>query len=133
MIGMPSRFDGPTLEMLGRVLEVEIETTSLDGERRHRTIIWVVVVGDQAYIRSEYAEAGRWYREARSEPRIILHAEGKAIGATAVPANDPETVEAVSDAYRAKYGERSPGSTEAMVAPLTLEHTLRLDPRDASA
>jgi hypothetical protein len=132
MNGTPSRFDAPTLETLGRILEVEIETTSLDGEQRHRTIIWVVVVGDQAYIRSEYAESGRWYREARSEPQVVLHGEGKAIPATAVIANDPETVDAVSDAYRAKYGDRSPDSTEAMVAPHTLEHTLRLDPRDAA-
>jgi hypothetical protein len=129
----PPRFDAATLQRLDRVLEVEIETTSLDGVQRHRTIIWIVVVRDEAYIRSEYAESGRWYREARSEPRVILHAEGTAIPVTAVLANDAETVEAVSDAYRAKYGERSPGSTEAMVAPHTLEHTLRLDPRDASA
>jgi hypothetical protein len=133
MIGMPPRFDAPTLEMFGRVREVEIETTSLDGEQRHRTIVWIVVVGDEAYVRSEYADSGRWYREARSEPEIILHAEGSAIPVTAVLANDAETVEAVSDAYRAKYGERSPGSTDAMAAPHTLEHTLRLDPRDASA
>jgi hypothetical protein len=129
MSGVPPRFDPPTLAMLGRVREVEIETTSLDGEQRHRTIIWVVVVGNEAYIRSEYAESGRWYREARSEPRVILHAEGKALAATAVLANDTETVEAVSDAYRAKYGKRSPGSTAAMVAAHTLEHTLRLEPR----
>lgn len=133
MSRMEPRFDAPTLEMLGRVREVEIETTSLDGEQRHRTIIWVVVVGDRAYIRSEYAEAGRWYREARSEPRIILHAKDAALPATAVLANDAETVEAVSDAYRAKYGKRSPGSTEAMVAAHTLDHTLRLDPRDPGA
>jgi hypothetical protein len=63
----------------------------------------------------------------------MLHAEGSAIAVSAVLANDAETIEAVSDAYRAKYGERSPGSTEAMVAPHTLEHTLRLDPRDSSA
>ncbi len=133
MIDMPSRFDAHTLEMLSRVRQIEIETTSLDGVQRHRTIVWIVVVGDQAYVRSEYAEAGRWYREARSEPQVILHAEGKAIPATAVHANDAETAEAVSDAYRAKYGARSPGSTEAMVAPHTLETTLRLDPRDSSA
>lgn len=129
MRGMPPRFDAPTLGLLARAREVEIETTSLDGERRHRTIVWVVVVGNEAYIRSEYAESGRWYREARSEPRVILHADGEALPVTAVLANDAETVEAVSDAYRAKYGKRSPGSTAAMVAPHTLEHTLRLDPR----
>jgi hypothetical protein len=133
MTTMDVRFAAATLKVLDRVREVEIETTSLDGEQRHRTIIWIVVVRDEAYIRSEYAEGGRWYREARSEPRVILHAEGTAIPVTAILANDAKTIEQVSDAFRAKYGKRSPGSTAAMVAPHTLETTLRLDPRDAVA
>ena len=130
---MPARFDAITLGLLEHVQEVEIETTSLDGSQQHRTIIWVVVAGDEAYVRSEYAQAGRWYREVRSKPQVVLHAEGTAILVTAVLVNEAATIEAVSAAYRAKYGKRSPGSTEAMVAPHTLEHTLRLDPRDTAA
>ena len=33
---------------------------------------------------------------------------------------------AISDAYREKYGERSPGSTETMVDPEVSATTLRL-------
>jgi hypothetical protein len=119
--------------VLGRVREVEIETTSSRAVMRHPTIIWIVVVGDEAFVRSERGEAGRWYREARAEPEVILHPEGTAIPVTAVLANDAATIERVSGAFRAKYGKRSPGSTAAMVAPHTLETTLRLDPRDAPA
>ena len=133
MTGMPNRFDAETLEMLGRVREVELETTAAEGAAIHRTIIWVVVVGEGAFVRSEYAEAGRWYREARAKPEVILHAKGEAIPVTAVLVRDKRTIEQVSDAYRQKYGKRSPASTEAMVAPATLGHTLRLDPRDAAA
>ena len=129
---MPN-FDDATLERLDRVREVELETTAVDAAAVHRTIIWVVVVGEQAFIRSEYAEAGRWYREARAQPEVILHAEGEAIPVTAVLVADRGTIEQVSNAYRQKYGKGSPASTEAMVAPHTLEHTLRLDPRDAPA
>ena len=132
MTGMANRFDTPTLEMLGRVREVHLETTAADGAT-HRTIIWVVVVGDEAFVRSEYAEAGRWYREARARPDVVLHAEGQAIPVTAVLVSDATTIRQVSDAYRQKYGKRSPASTDAMVAPHTLEHTLRLDPRDTAA
>ena len=128
---MPNRFDTATLETLGRVREVQLETTTVEGATVHRTTIWIVVVGDKAYIRSEFAEKGRWYREARAQPEVILHADGQAIPVTAVL--DTEAVSAVSDAFRAKYGKGSPASTEAMVAPHTLEHTLRLDPRDAAA
>jgi hypothetical protein len=133
MTGMPNRFDTETLEMLGRVREVELETTAADGATIHRTIIWVVVVEEEAFIRSEYAEAGRWYREARAHPDVVLHADDWAIPVTAVLVSDATTIGQVSDAYRQKYGKRSPASTDAMVAPHTLEHTLRLDPRDAAA
>lgn len=132
MTGMANRFDTPTLEMLGRVREVHLETTAADGAT-HRTIIWVVVVGDEAFVRSEYAEAGRWYREARARPDVVLHADGQAIPVTAVLVSDATTIGQVSDAYRHKYSKRSPASTDAMVAPHTLEHTLRLDPRDTAA
>jgi hypothetical protein len=130
---MPPLFDAATLETLRRVREVQLETTEVDGATVHRTTIWIVVVGEQAFIRSEFAEAGRWYREARAQPEVILHAEGAAIPVTAVLVSDANTIGQVSDAYRTKYGKRSPASTEAMVAPATLEHTLRLDPRDAAA
>lgn len=129
MIGMP-RFDVTMLETLGRVREVTVETTALEGVTRHRTIIWIVTVGDGAFVRSERGEAGRWYREARAEPEVILHVEGTAIPITAVLANDADTIEGVSDAFRRKYGKRSPGSTAAMLEPHTLATTMRLEPRD---
>lgn len=65
---MPTPFDPDTFASLARIREIEIETTSLDGARSHRTIIWVVTVGDQVYVRSERGTAGRWYRETRQTP-----------------------------------------------------------------
>jgi hypothetical protein len=132
MTSMPPRFPTATLAKLMRVREVELETTAADPATIHRTIIWIVVVGEEALIRSEYAEAGRWYRETRARPDVILHADGEAIPVTAVLVSDADTIEQVSDAYRVNYGKGSPASTEAMVAPATVEHTLRLDPRDAA-
>lgn len=129
---MADLFDAATLARLSRVREVELETTPPDGGRTHRTIIWIVVVGEQAFVRSEHGTAGRWFREARATPDTILHAEGAALRVTAVLANDDATVAAVSDAFRAKYGRQSAASTAAMVQPHTLETTLRLDPRDAA-
>lgn len=126
-------FDTATLEMLGRVREVTVETTALEGVKPHRTTIWIVVVGDHAFVRSERGEAGRWYRETRAEPEIILHADGMAMPVTAVLANDAEAIDQVSDAFRQKYGKRSPSSTAAMLEPHTLETTMRLEPRDAAA
>ncbi len=85
-------------------------------------------MGDQAYVRSERGTAGRWYREARQTPDVILRASGQSIPVTAVSAADQDTVQRVSDAFKAKYGARS-ASTAAMLLPHTLETTTRLDPR----
>jgi len=126
------RFDAVTLELLGRVREVRLETTSMDGMKTHWTIIWVVTVGDEAFIRSVRGTAGHWYREAIQRPEVTVHADRASIPASAVRANDPDTVGQVSDAFRAKYGKRSPGSTASMLRPHTLETTMRLEPRDES-
>lgn len=88
--------------MLGRVREVEVETTSLDGAQTHRTTIWIVTSGDQAFIRSERGDAGRWYREARRRPQVILHAEGASIPVSLVLADNPESIQRASDAFTAK-------------------------------
>lgn len=121
--------DAGTLPLLRRVREVRIETTTLDGSKTRRVIIWVVVVGDQAFVRSYLGERGVWYREALRRPDVVLHADGETIEAKAVLADDAATIDAVSNAFREKYGKRSPGSTEMMVQPHTLATTLRLDPR----
>jgi hypothetical protein len=59
---------------------------------------------------------------------VVLHADGAAIPATAIVANDAETIQLVSDAIEAKYGRRSPGSTAQMRRPHTLETTMRVEP-----
>ena len=73
---------------------------------------------------------GRWYREVRAQPDSTLHVESDAIPVTVVLAADPESIQKVSDALTAKYGRRAAGSTAAMLAPHTLETTLRVEPRE---
>jgi hypothetical protein len=130
---MARPFDAAILEMFARVREVRIETTSLDGARTHRTIIWIVTAGDEVFIRSVRGIAGRWYREARQRPEVTIHADNQAIPVVAVLANDAESVRKVSDAFEAKYGRRSPGSTASMLRPHTLETTIRLEPAEAGS
>lgn len=123
-------FDPATLERLERVREVRIETTALDGSTRHRTIIWIVTAGDEAFIRSVRGARGRWYREVRAQPEAILHVQGEAIAVTLVSATDPDSIQRVSDAFSSKYGRRSRASTASMLERDTLETTLRVEPRE---
>lgn len=125
---MPLRFEPETLSTLETIEEIELETTTPDGGRTHRTIIWVVTVGDQVFVRSVNGSAARWYREARQTPDLILHAGDESIPVTAVLAADPGSVQRVSDAFKAKYARRSAASTASMLQPHTLETTMRLEP-----
>jgi hypothetical protein len=104
------------IQMLDRKREVHVATPS------KRLPVWAVVVDDEAYVRSYHGERGAWYRRAVREGRLEI--EG--IEARVESEHDPQLNERISDAFRAKYGERSPGPTEAMVAPGVVATTLRL-------
>jgi hypothetical protein len=118
-------FGAQDLQRLAAAEEVEIETQAPDGPV-HRTIIWVVVDGDETFIRSYRGPTARWYREARANPAVALHVDGRRLTATAIAATDPDSIERVSAGIRAKY-PNDPG-TKGMVADDVLDTTLRLEP-----
>jgi len=125
---MNDSFDVDTLRLLDETREVRIETRRDADSPEHRTIIWVVVVEGEVFVRSVRGSKGRWYREISSNPEGALHVEDERIPVQATPATDDSTVDTVSDAFRSKYQKSSPASTEAMVRPETLPTTLKLSP-----
>jgi len=125
---MNASFDAETIDLLDETKEVRIETRRDDNSPEHRTVIWVVVVEGEVFVRSVRGSKGRWYREISSNPEGALHVEDDRIPVRAAPATDDTTVEAVSAAFRSKYQKSSPASKEAMVRPETLPTTLKLSP-----
>jgi len=125
---MNDSFDAQVLALLDETEEVRIETRRGEDAIEHRTIIWVVVVEGEVYVRSVRGSKGRWYREISSNPEGALHVEDDRIPVQATPATEGATVDAVSAAFRSKYQKSSPASTEAMVRPETLPTTLKLSP-----
>jgi len=119
------RFEPDELDRLAETEEIEIET-ALPGGPAHRTIIWVVVDGDDAFIRSYKGADARWYREAVANPEVTIHAEGFALRARAVAAVDPASIRRTNDALASKYAgfEGTPG----MLSPEVFDTTLRLTP-----
>jgi hypothetical protein len=63
---------------------------------------------------------------AREDGRLTVVVDGTEIEAAAEPDTDDDVNRRVSDAYRAKYGARSPGPTETMVNSEISQTTLRL-------
>ena len=125
---MNDTFDAETLRLLDETKEVRIETRRDGDSPEHRTIIWVVVVEGEVFVRSVRGRRGRWYREISSNPEGALHVQDNRLPVQAAPATEGTTVDAVSAAFRSKYQRTSPASTEAMVRPETLPTTLKLSP-----
>jgi hypothetical protein len=122
---MNGSFDAETAQLLDETREVQIETRRDENAPMHRTIIWVVTVDGTVFVRSVRGEKGRWYREVSANPSAALHVGDRRIPVRAVPVTEEQ---AVSEAYRSKYGRTAPASTEAMLRPETLPTTLRLEP-----
>ncbi|MFL5777514.1 MAG: nitroreductase/quinone reductase family protein [Chloroflexota bacterium] len=113
---------------LGRVRaaeEVEIETQAPDGPA-HRATIWVLVDGDDVFVRSVRGESGRWFREASANPAVGLHVAGRRLAATAIPATDPDSIERINAALRAKY--LGIEGYDSMLEPAVLAANFRLEP-----
>jgi hypothetical protein len=120
--------DQDTLDTLDQSIEVDMITPRRDGSESRRPI-WVVVTGGEAYVRSYRGESGAWYRRARADGQAALGMNGDTIEVGLEPATDDDTNRAVSDAFNAKYAERSPGPTATMVNDEVSRTTLRLTRR----
>jgi hypothetical protein len=113
------------LARLDRAEEIDIETQAPDGPV-HRTTIWIVVDGDEAFVRSVRGKNGRWYQEAMANPAVAIHVDGRRLPATAIPATDPDSIERTTNALRRKYARVS--GFRPMVNPEVFDTTLRLEP-----
>jgi hypothetical protein len=118
-------FDQDTLDLLDESVEVDMVTPRSDGSLSKRPI-WVVVVDGEPYVRSYRGADGAWYKRVLADGRAVLEAAGASIEARAEPEHGEEINERVSEAFRVKYAERSPGPTQAMVSPEVTATTLRL-------
>jgi hypothetical protein len=117
-------FDKDTLERLHDMPEVSIRT-----EKHPDTpvVIWVVVAGEETYVRSVRAAKGRWYKDLATGGDATLEVSGRRVPVKAIPATDPASIERASREYLRKY-KTSPYA-QSMVGADTLSTTLRLEPR----
>jgi hypothetical protein len=78
MAPMADHFDPAVLDLMARRREVTIETGQASGEPR-RTVIWVVVVDGDAYIRSVRGARGAWFRELTQQGAAALRVAGRVV------------------------------------------------------
>lgn len=112
------------LELFSTTKEVLIETR--DDDRSFRTIIWVVAIDGDLYVRSWLGDEGAWYQRVLVDPRVALIVEEIRVEFDVVAATDDATNDLVSAAFRDKYPKSR--STDGMVREEVLGTTLRLEP-----
>jgi hypothetical protein len=119
-------FSGEDLAAIDAAEEVRIETQA-PGGTAHRTIIWIMVDDGEVFVRSVNGEDGRWYREAKANPAVAIDVDGKRLPATAIAADDPDSIERVSAALKVKYADQG-ASLRSMLQEHNVATTLRLEP-----
>jgi hypothetical protein len=122
---VPKQIDANVLNQLSSAEEIHLETHASTG-RTHRTIVWVVVEGQEVYVRSVRGSQGRWYQEITANPHGAIEVNGQHLAVQAVPVTDDASISRVSTAYLRKYG--SSPVVSSIVRQETLPTTLRLDP-----
>lgn len=118
-------FPAPALSAIDAAVEVVLETAATGGPS-HRTIVWIAVDGQDAYVRSVLGERGRWYREAIELGSLVLHVGDTAIPARVIRVDDPGETARATAALAAKY-DGDP-DLPPLLRPEVLPMTLRLEP-----
>jgi hypothetical protein len=117
-------FDADTLRALREVHEPRIRT---DKHPRSAVVIWVMVDGDDVFVRSWLGARGRWYQDLAAGGTATLEFAGRRPAVRAIPASDDASVERASREILQKYRQSS--HAQEMVRTEILPTTLRLEPR----
>jgi hypothetical protein len=117
-------FDADTLRALREVQEPRIRT---DRHPKSAVVIWVVVDGDDVFVRSWLGTRGRWYKDLAAGGAATLEFAGRRLAVQAVPAGDDASVERASREILRKY--RRSSHAQEMVRAEILPTTLRLEAR----
>jgi hypothetical protein len=119
-----AKFDADTLRELRDLREVSIRT---EKHPDSAVVIWVVVAGDEVFVRSVRGSKGRWYRDIATGGSATLEFGGRRLAVAALPASDADSVARASREFLQKYA--SSPYAQSIVRTEVLPTTLRLEPR----
>lgn len=108
--------------------ELHIAVRRTDGTLRRRVPIWVVVVGDDVFVRTWFRRDTGWFGQAVSSGRAAVDVPGLAADVRLVDVGaGPDRLRAgVDAAYRTKYARYGASAVGPMVADAAAATTLRL-------
>jgi len=119
-----ANFDADTLRELRDVQELRIRT---EKHPKTAVVIWIVVPGDEVFVRSWLGARGRWYRDLATGGPATLEFPGRRIEVHAFPASDDASIARASAEFLRKYEPNS--HAREMVRSEILSTTMRVEPR----
>jgi hypothetical protein len=116
------------LNKIGNAEELKIASLRSDGTLRKLTIIWVVRVGDDLYVRSVNGRTSDWFRGVQTRFEGNIHAGGVDKDVTFIEENDSNINDQIDSAYTTKY-RRYASIAKSMTTPAVRAATVKLVPR----
>jgi len=116
------------VEIIGGAHELEIAPYLNDGTLRRYTIIWVVRVADDLYVRSWHGRSGGWFSRALQRHKGRIRAAGIERDVT-LEEPDEALRPTIDQAYRSKYALASTTYVQPMINAEAAAATFRLVPR----
>jgi len=116
------------LNKIGNAEELELASLHSDNTLRKPTIIWVVRVDDDLYVRSVNGRTSAWFRGVQTKYAGYIRAGGVDKDVTFVEENDSNINDQVDAAYITKY-RRYASIAKSMTTPTVRAATIKLVPR----
>lgn len=128
MVGLMSGWMHNELASIGAAHELEIAPYLDEETLRRYTIIWVVRVADDLYVRSWHGRSGGWFSRALQTHQGRIRADGIERDVT-FEEPDEALRPAIDQAYRRKYALAGNTYVQPMIEAEAAAATFRLVPR----
>ena len=115
------------LDRIDAADELEIASLRADGTLRAATTIWVVLVGDDLYVRSVNGRTGTWFRGAKGRHEARIQAGG--VGKDVLLVETDDQGDEIDAAYRTKYRRYAASIVGSVLTSGAKAATLKLVPR----
>ena len=120
------------LNKIGKAEELQIASLRRDGTLRKPVTIWVVLLGDDLYVRSVHGRTSTWFRGTQARHTGYIRAGGVDKDVTFVDA-DADLNDQIDAAYRAKYRRYAASIVGSIVSPEARSATIKLVPRSTDS
>ena len=99
----------PTDSLKDRLTRHREIKLSVIGRKSGKTIsipVWFVLEGEKLYLLPVQGSDAQWYKNVIKNPQIRIDARGEEVEFRAMPITDAQTVKAVIEKFREKYGAK---------------------------